>query len=428
MIQMLCQTYRTREITGEKSLLRVSQERAWWANLQLHPLSHQQARLGLFMSSLLAHFTDRQAAILELTQLLVERETTSREEARLNEIAAFVANLFQELGATIELFPQTGYGTHLRVRCGFGHAPAEKQVLVIGHLDTVWPVGTLQRMPFRFTEDGKVHGPGVFDMKSGVACLVEAVRTITAQGLRTQQPVTILLTCDEEIGSRTSRGLVEEEAGRAAAALVLEPPLPGGVVKTGRKGIGVFSLRAVGRAAHAGLDPSKGVNAIVELAHQTLQLAALNDYERGTTVNVGVFNGGTTTNVVPAEAMAKIDVRFWTPADGDYLESAIHNLKPVLPEARLEINGGINRPPMPRSPQNVALFEHARELAGELGFELKDGVVGGGSDGNFTAALGVPTLDGLGVDGAGAHAEHEHIIVSDIPRRAALLTRLLQTV
>ena len=380
------------------------------------------------MSSLLAHYTDRQSAILEVTQRLVERETTSREEARLNEIATFVAGLFQALDATVELFPQTGYGTHLRVRCGFGDSPAEKQVLVIGHLDTVWPVGTLQRIPFRFTEDGKLHGPGVFDMKAGIACLIEAVRTIKAQGLETRRPLTILLTCDEEIGSRTSRALVEAEAVKSAAALVLEPPLPGGVVKTGRKGIGVFSLRAVGRAAHAGLDPSKGINAVVELAHQTLQLAALNDYERGTTVNVGVFNGGTTTNVVPAEATAKIDVRFWTQADGEYLENVIQHLKPVLPEAQLEIGGGINRPPMPRSPENVALFEHARGLAGELGFELKDGVVGGGSDGNFTAALGVPTLDGLGVDGAGAHADHEHIIVNDIPRRTALLTRLLQTV
>ncbi len=428
MIQMLCQTRGSREITGEKSLFGVSQERARRANLQRHPMFRQHARPGLLMSSLLDHFTDHQSAILELTRLLVERETTSRAEARLNEIAAFVASLFQELGATVELFPQAGYGTHLRVRCGFGHDPAEKQLLVIGHLDTVWPVGTLQRMPFRQTEDGKVHGPGVFDMKSGVACLVEAVRALNAKGLRTQRPLTILLTCDEEIGSRTSRALVEEEARRAAAALVLEPPIPGGIVKTGRKGVGVFSLRALGRAAHAGLDPSKGINAVVELAHQTLQLAALNDYERGTTVNVGSFNGGTTTNVVPAEATAKIDVRFWTQADGEYLENAIHSLKPVLPEAQLEIGGGINRPPMPRSPQNIALFEHARLLAGELGFELKDGVVGGGSDGNFTAALGVPTLDGLGVDGAGAHADHEHIIASDIPRCAALLTRLLQTV
>jgi glutamate carboxypeptidase len=380
------------------------------------------------MSSILAHFAVRQPDILELTRQLVERETTSREEQRLHEIAQFVATLLRELNGQLDLFPQAGYGTHLRARFGFGHQSGAQQLLVIGHLDTVWPVGTLQRLPFRLTDEGTAHGPGVFDMKASVANLIEALRTITSQGLQTKRPVTVLLTCDEEIGSRTSRGLVEEEARRAAAALVLEPPITGGVVKTGRKGIGVFTLRALGRAAHAGLDPSKGVNAIVELAHQTLQLAALNDYERGTTVNVGVFNGGTTTNVVPAEATAKIDVRFWTPEDGEQIEQAIRGLKPKLAEAQLEISGGINRPPMPRSPGNVALFEHARTLAAELGFDLRDGVVGGGSDGNFTAALGVPTLDGLGIDGAGAHADHEHIIVSDIPRRAALLTRLLQTV
>lgn len=380
------------------------------------------------MSSILTHFTVRQPDILALTRQLVERETTSREEQRLHEIAQFVAALLRELDGQIDLFSQAGYGTHLRARFGFGHQPEAQQLLVIGHLDTVWPVGTLQRMPYRITDEGTAHGPGVFDMKASVANLLEVLRALTAQGLQTKRPVTVLLTCDEEIGSRTSRGLVEEEARRAAAALVLEPPIPGGVVKTGRKGVGVFAVRARGRAAHAGLDPSRGVNAIVELAHQTLQLAALNDYERGTTVNVGVFNGGTTTNVVPAEATAKIDVRFWRPEDGAQIEQAIRNLKPKVAEAQLEISGGINRPPMQRSPGNVALFEQARALAAELGFDLRDGVVGGGSDGNFTAALGVPTLDGLGIDGAGAHADHEHIIVSDIPRRAALLTRLLQTV
>jgi glutamate carboxypeptidase len=198
-------------------------------------------------------------------------------------------------------------------------------------------------------------------------------------------------------------------------------------VKTGRKGIGDYTIKAKGRAAHAGLDPTKGINAIVELAHQTIKLAALNDYERGVTLNVGTFHGGTTSNVVPAEASAKVDMRFWTMEDGEHLCRTIEGLHPQLTGAELEIKGGINRPPMQRSPENIALFEQARDLAAELGFVLKDDVVGGGSDGNFTAALGVPTLDGLGIDGAGAHAEHEHILIEDIPRRTALLTRLLQT-
>lgn len=380
------------------------------------------------MLSLQNHFNARQEAILSAIRALVEHESKSRAEGPLNELADFVAAQLRDLGGGVELIAEPGYGTHLRARFDFGHDTREPHLLVIGHLDTVWPLGTLARLPFRITPEGHAHGPGIFDMKSGIAILLEAIRTIRQQELATKRPLTVLLTCDEEIGSKTSRPLVEEEAQNAAAALVLEPPVTGGIVKTGRKGIGTFTIRALGRAAHAGLDPAKGVNAIVELAHQTVRLAALNNYEQGVTVSVGIVNGGTGINVVPAEAEAKVDVRFWTPEDGEQVVNAIRGLTPALAEAQLEITGGVNRPPMPRSERNIALFEHARELAAEIGFALEDTVVGGGSDGNFTAALGVPTLDGLGVDGAGAHAEHEHILISDIPRRAALLTRLLQTV
>lgn len=380
------------------------------------------------MLSLQNHFNARQEAILSAIRALVEHESKSRAEGPLNELADFVAAQLRDLGGGVELIAEPGYGTHLRARFDFGHDTREPHLLVIGHLDTVWPLGTLARLPFRITPEGRAHGPGIFDMKSGIAILLEAIRTIRQQELATKRPLTALLTCDEEIGSKTSRPLVEEEALNAAAALVLEPPVTGGIVKTGRKGIGTFTIRALGRAAHAGLDPAKGVNAIVELAHQTVRLAALNNYEQGVTVSVGIVNGGTGINVVPAEAEAKVDVRFWTPEDGEQVVNAIRGLTPTLAEAQLEITGGVNRPPMPRSERNIALFEHARELAAEIGFALEDTVVGGGSDGNFTAALGVPTLDGLGVDGAGAHAEHEHILISDIPRRAALLTRLLQTV
>lgn len=379
------------------------------------------------MSDLLNHYTTRQESILKSIRNLVERETRSREESRLNEIANFVAGQLREIGGQVELIPHSGYGTHLIARFNFDHDNADQRVLVVGHLDTVWPVGTLERLPFRITPEGRAHGPGIFDMKSGIVLAIESLRTISSRKLATKRPVTLLLTCDEEIGSKTSRALVEDEAKNAAAALVLEPPITGGVVKTGRKGIGTFTVRAIGRAAHAGLDPAKGVNAIVELAHQTLRLAALNDYEQGVTVSVGLIGGGTALNVVPAEASAKVDVRFWTSEDGERIVSEIRGLTPALTDAQIEVTGGINRPPMPRSEKNIALYEHARTLAAELGFDLRDDIVGGGSDGNFTAAMGVPTLDGLGVDGAGAHAEHEHIIVEDIPRRAALLTRLMQT-
>ncbi len=380
------------------------------------------------MSDLLDHYTALRESILRSIKELVERETRSREAFRLDEIARFVAGQLNEIGGRVELIPQPGYGTHLRARFDFNHDPTEQRVLVIGHLDTVWPVGTLERSPFHITPEGHAHGPGIFDMKSGIAIAIESLRTIVCRQLRTRRPITLLLTCDEEIGSKTSRQLVEDEAKKAAAALVLEPPITGGVVKTGRKGIGTFTVRALGRAAHAGLDPEKGVNAIVELAHQTLRLAAFNDYERGITVSVGLIEGGSALNVIPAEASAKVDLRFWTPEDGEMVVSAIRGLAPAIAGARLEVTGGINRPPMPRSQKNIDLYLHARSLAAELGFDLRDAVVGGGSDGNFTAALGTPTLDGLGVDGAGAHAEHEHIIIDDIPRRAALLTRLMQTV
>jgi len=380
------------------------------------------------MVQLLDHFTARQDSILHAIRQLVERETKSREEAPLGEIARFVAGQLREFGGGIEFTHQPGYGTHLRARFDFGHPASTPHVLVIGHLDTVWPLGTLEKMPFRVTPDGHAHGPGIFDMKSGITIAIDGLRTIAEQELATRHPITLLLTCDEEIGSRTSRALVEEEARSAAAALVLEPPIAGGVVKTGRKGIGTFSVRTIGRAAHAGLDPTKGVNAVVELAHQTLRLAGLNDFEKGVTVSVGTANGGTALNVVPAEAVAQVDVRFWTKEDEEAVVAAIRGLQPVLAGAELEITGGVNRPPMMRSEKNIALFQHARTLAAEIGFELKEEVVGGGSDGNFTSALGVPTLDGLGVDGDGAHATHEHIVLSDIPRRAALLTRLMQTV
>jgi glutamate carboxypeptidase len=377
------------------------------------------------MSPLINYFWQRRDSTLAHISRLVEMETPSRHEARLNAAARLLAAELQPLADELEIIPCLGYGSHLRARFQFGHPGESPHSLVIGHFDTVWPLGTLERKPFKVTEDGLAHGPGIFDMKSGVAIIVEALRAVREQRLSPASPVVLLLTCDEEIGSPSSRPLVEAAAARAKAAFILEPPIPGGIVKTGRKGVGVFTLQVTGRAAHAGLDPAKGVNAVVELAHHIISIAALNDPSRGVTANVGVVSGGTTSNVVPAEATARIDVRFWTSEDGERIEAALSRLTPVLGGASLAVSGGINRPPMQRSERNLRLYEQARRLAADLDFELKEDVVGGGSDGNFTAALGVPTLDGLGVDGAGAHAEHEHIIVSDLPRRAALLTRLL---
>jgi glutamate carboxypeptidase len=390
-------------------------------------LSQAAGRAAPFGIMLLEHFSGRREAIIALIRDLVRHESNSRDEPALDSLAGSIAESLSSLGANCELFHHPGFGSHLRARLPLNHDEREPGVLVIGHIDTVWPAGTLARLPFRVTDEGSAHGPGIFDMKAAIAMLIEALRAVRLHKLETRRPLTLLLTCDEEIGSCTSRPLIEEEARRAAAVLVLEPPIPGGTVKTARKGVGGFTIRAFGRAAHAGLDPTKGINAIVELAHHTLTLAGLNDPRTGSTVSVGRIEGGTAVNVVPAEARIQVDVRFWDSESGAAIEKAVKGLQPVLDGARLEISGGVNRPPMARTAGNVALFELARGLANEIGFELADGAVGGGSDGNFTSALGIPTLDGLGVDGAGAHADHEHILLDDLPRRTALLTRLLQT-
>jgi glutamate carboxypeptidase len=262
-------------------------------------------------------------------------------------------------------------------------------------------------------------------MKSGIVMMLFAMEGIIELGLQPRHPVTIFLSCDEESGSPESRRLIEAEAAGCAAVLVLEPPLTGGAVKTERKGIASYEVIARGIAAHAGLDPEKGVSAIAELAHQLLVLNRLNDFTRGISVNVGVIKGGTYPNVIPAEARAQVDVRFRTMEQARDISRRIESLQPLLEGARIEVRGGLNRPPLERTPAVLSLFEQTRQTAKDLGFSLRDGASGGGSDGNFTAALGIPTLDGLGVDGDGAHAEGEHILIADLPRRAALLASLL---
>ena len=376
-----------------------------------------------------SYFQEIQSDILEFMRWLVEQESMTRHAEATARIAENLGERLAADGARVDLLRDPGWGATLRARfgCESDCAPSDKQLLVIGHLDTVWPMGTLSERPFRI-ENGRAYGPGIFDMKAGVTTAVFAMRALRDMARPTRRSVTFLMTCDEETGSHFSREIVEEEARRSMAALVLEPPIPGGIVKTGRKGVGEFELIVRGRPAHAGNDPRAGISAITELAHQVLAINAMVDYGRGTTLNVGVVQGGVLSNVIAAEARAHIDMRFTTIEEGERIISAMQHLQPVLKGARLEVTGGINRPPLVRTDEIGALFEHARQLASEIGFELEEGSVGGGSDGNFVAALGVPVLDGLGVDGAGAHAEHEHIIISDIPRRAALLARLMETV
>ena len=301
-------------------------------------------------------------------------------------------------------------------------------VLLLGHLDTVYPLGTLGGMPCR-VEDGRLWGPGTLDMKSGIAFMLAAIDALRDQGGTLPRPATVLLVSDEEVGSSSSRRITEEVAKRSGAVLVLEPSYGlKGAVKTARKGVGEYLLKVKGKAAHAGLDFMEGQSAILELARQIETVSKFTDLKRGLTVNVGLVQGGTRVNVVPAEASASIDVRIVHAADGVGIDKKLRSLKPVNRKCKLELTGGVDRPPMERTKEVAGLFRIASAIAKELGWKLEEAAVGGGSDGNLTAALGIPTLDGLGGVGEGAHATHESVLISELPRRTALLAGLIETV
>lgn len=375
--------------------------------------------------ALLDHLRPRRDEMLASLAALVEHETPSHDKAALDGLARVLAARFQAHGSAVAVVPSVAAGDHLRFALAAEAAdPAAPPGLVLCHFDTVWPIGTLATMPFR-VDQGRAYGPGIFDMKASLVLVEYAFAAIRALGLRTPRPIAVLFTSDEETGSHESRELIESEARAAAYALVLEAPLADGRLKTARKGVGGYTIDVEGRAAHAGVEPEKGVNAIVEAAHQVLALQSLARPHLGTTINAGLIRGGSTTNVVPARATVEIDVRVSVLDEAARLEAEVRQLKPVLPGARLEITGGFNRPPMERSAGIAALFERARSIGRSLGLDLGEGSTGGASDGNFTAALGTPTLDGLGVPGAGAHATHEHILIDALPDRAALLAALL---
>jgi glutamate carboxypeptidase len=365
---------------------------------------------------------------LETIEALVRLESPSTDKAAVDRCGAELARRLRRLGAEVELAPQRERGDHIRATIpGNGSSLSErsesKGVLLLGHFDTVWPVGTLARMPLKRDGD-RLHGPGTFDMKAGIALALTAIAALEAAKLP-HPPIAMLWTTDEEIGSGTSRALIEAAARDAAAVLVLEPALPGGALKTARKGCGEFELTVHGIAAHAGLDPGKGASAIHELAAQIAAIERLQDLSRGISVNVGIVSGGSRANVVAEEARAVIDARSPTREGADAIESAIRGLQPTRPGTRLTIRGGFERPPMERTAAVAALLSRAAAVAATLGVELGEGSAGGGSDGNFTAALGVPTLDGLGAVGDGAHAAHEHVEIPPLPWRAALIAGLI---
>jgi len=369
---------------------------------------------------LLAACRRHEAWLVGTIEDLVRLESPSDDKAALDRCGAWIASRMSELGWRAACLAERRAGDHVRAEIGEG----DGHVLLLGHYDTVWPVGQLRHMPLRH-EAGRLCGPGVYDMKAGLALAWLAVRVLGDCGTRLPFRIVMLVTSDEETGSASSRDLIEREADGSRAVLVLEPSLPGGGVKTARKGVGEYRLEAHGVAAHAGIEPHRGASAILELARCVLALRELQDPERGVTVNVGRIEGGTRSNVVPAFASAEVDVRIPTAADAGRVDGAMRALVSATPGVTLNVTGGINRPPLERSPGVVDLYERARDVARALGGDLTEGGTGGGSDGNFTAARGVPTLDGLGPSGAGAHALDEHVLVEPLAARAALIAGLL---
>lgn len=376
----------------------------------------------------LAYFTERRDAIVSTIRQLVEIESPSDSKSAIDNLAEAVAEKFSRLGGEIRFHRAKDSGNHLQVNFGGRSA---KPVLLLGHYDTVYPLGTLANMPCAVAGN-KLTGPGVLDMKSGIALMLHAIAGLQEWHGKDQQgalprPVTILLVSDEEVGSDSSRHITEALAKRAAAVLVLEPSYGRqGAVKTARKGVGEYLVKVIGHASHAGLDFEKGVNAIRELARQIEKISGFTELKKGLTVNVGLVSGGSRTNVVPAEASAQVDVRIARMKDAAGIDKKMRSLRPFHHKCKIEVTGGINRPPMERTAGVAALYAQAKAIARELGWKLDEAAVGGGSDGNFTAGLGIPTLDGLGGVGDGAHATHEHILISELPRRAALIAALIE--
>jgi glutamate carboxypeptidase len=374
----------------------------------------------------LEYFEARRDQIVSTIRELVEIESPSDDKRAVDRLGEAVAQKVSALGGEVLFHPASAFGNHLQV--DFAGTANSKPVLLLGHYDTVYPLGTLASMPCRVI-DGKLTGPGVLDMKAGIGLMLAALAALKDWHGKLLRPVSALLVSDEEVGSDSSRAITESLAKKAAAVLVLEPSYgPEGAVKTARKGVGDYQVKVTGKAAHAGLDFQKGVNAIVELARQIERISAFTDLKKGLTVSVNLVAGGTRVNVVPAEAAATVDVRIARMRDATTIEKKMRGLRPFNRRCKVEVSGGVNRPPMERTPGVAALYAKAVAIARGLGWNLGEAAVGGGSDGNLTAGLGIPTLDGLGGVGDGAHAAHEHIVISELAKRAALLAGLIEAV
>ncbi len=366
-------------------------------------------------------FAERTGETLDLLKQLVEIESPSTDKDAVDRLGLFLADRLRQLGAVVTVDEQADAGNNVIGQWGRGPAG----ILILCHMDTVYDLGTLERQPCVVIDD-RIHGPGVLDMKASIAMTLIGLEMLKRHRQWPDRAVTVLFTCDEEVGSTASRPLIEQRARDAALVLCPEPCLPDGALKTWRKGVGDFEIVVRGRATHAGADHENGRNALEELAHHILAIQKLTDYTKGTTLNVGVARGGTRSNVVPDEAYAHVDMRALSPEEAERVTRHILGLQPVLSGVTLELKGGLNRPPMPRNDTMAATFQRARTIAANLGLDLKEGGTGGGSDANFVAPLGVPVLDGLGALGNGAHSEREHVYIPSLPERTALIAALVR--
>jgi glutamate carboxypeptidase len=385
--------------------------------------SASMAKLSI-EKELLQWLRSRQGQMIATLETFVRAESPSTEKDIADTCARIIANEWRKRAVTVELLDQKHRGAHIRVGYAQNRSAKRGQLLVLGHYDTVYASGTLAKMPYR-KRGGRIFGPGIFDMKAGIVQALFALDAIRNSGAQLRKNLVFLWTSDEEIGSESSRKLLESEARRSDAVFVLEPSLgAAGLLKTARKGVGDAEIVVHGRASHAGLAPEKGVNAIHEVALQLSRIQKWNDPRRGISVNAGLVSGGTRPNVIPDQAKAILDLRALEIADMKKIEHNLQRLRPILRGAKLEVHGGFSRPPLERK-QSAALYERAKALGKRMGLSIGEGTAGGGSDGNLTAALGIPTLDGMGAVGDGAHSPDEHIFAKSLPERAALLGAML---
>jgi glutamate carboxypeptidase len=400
---------------GKKAAVQGKAQRKRISNQQSDPIWRER----------LEYFEARQEAMVKTIREFVEIESPSDNKLAGDRMGALLAGRFQAVGGRARVYRSEDYADSVQI--SFPGREKTKPVLLLGHFDTVYPLGTLANMPCHVV-DGRLHGPGVLDMKSGIALMLYAIEALQTWHGGLPRPVNVFLVSDEEVGSYSSRQHTERLAKESAAVFVLEPAAGlRGAVKTARKGVGDYTLTVKGIAAHAGLDPTKGHSAILELARQLTEIARMNDPVRGLTVNPGVIRGGTRTNVIAAEATAEIDVRIKRARQAIALDRKFRRLKPFDKHCSLHVEGGVNRLPMERNAGVVGLYKKAQAIAQQIDWKLEEAAVGGGSDGNFTAGMGIPTLDGMGGCGEGAHAVHEHIVISELPRRALLLAGMIES-